>query len=141
MRPSPSSPTLSRASSTTSGVSPAKGGGKTVASILDRDRVEAAPQVPGCHRAPWPPGLGEGEHRRAVEALALVVVVGEGALQAEVVERQHVRTQLVEHEEHLRGPAADALDVDQGGDQRLVVELLPMPRIEATGGEMPGQIG
>src|SRR5271165_3355901 len=141
MRPSPSSPTLSSASSTTSGVRPANGGDKAAPSILDRDRVEAAPQIPRCHRAPWPPGLGERAHRLAIEALASVVVVGERTLQTDVIDGQHVGAQLVEHQEHLRRPAADALDVDQLRDERLVIERPPALGVETTGGEMGGQIG
>ena len=59
-----------------------------------------------------------------------MVVHGDRALQADVVDRQHVGAQLVEDEEHLGGPAADALDLDERGDQRVVVELAPRSGIE-----------
>src|SRR5258706_10580508 len=46
----------------------------------------------------------------------------------------------MEHQKHLSGPAADAFDVDQLGNERFVVELLPLLRIESARYEMFGQI-
>ena len=46
----------------------------------------------------------------------------------------------MEHEEHFGGPAADALDVAQRLDQRLVVERGPGGRVEAALDEMRGQV-
>ena len=62
---------------------------------------------------------------RRASVAARRVVQRDRVLQADVADRQHVGAQLVEHQEHLRGPAADALDVDQRLDQRLVVERRP----------------
>ena len=68
-------------------------------------------------------------------------MIGDRALQTDVVDGQHVGSQLVEHQKHFRGPAPDPLHVDQRRDQRLVVEFFPLPGIEATRREMRSQIG
>ena len=118
-------PTLASASSTRSGVSPAYGGRPVskMSLIFDRNRVEAAPQVPGRDRAPRSPQIRDGEHRLAGQSFAVVEVHRDRALQADIVDGKHVGSQLVEDEEHFRRPTADAFDVDQRRDQRLVVEL------------------
>src|SRR5258708_21961648 len=46
----------------------------------------------------------------------------------------------MEHQKHLGGPAADAFDVDELGNERFVVELLPLLRVESARYEMFGQI-
>src|SRR5215813_9605169 len=60
-------------------------------SILDGDRVEAAPQVPGRDRAPGRPGFGCAAHGARRYLAPLEVVDADRALQAEVGEREHVR--------------------------------------------------
>ncbi len=64
----------------------------------------------------------------------------DGFLQAEVVDREDVRPQLVEHEEHFGRPATDALDVAQRLDERLVVERRPSGRVEPAFDEMRGEV-
>src|SRR5262249_44785957 len=59
-------------------------------SILDGDRVEAAPQVPGRDRAPGRPGLGDAAHGARRHLASLEVMHADSALQAEVGDRQHV---------------------------------------------------
>src|SRR6478736_4990606 len=90
-------------------------------SILDGDRVEAAPQVPGCDRAPGRPALRDPTHGAQRYFPSLEVVDADRTLQPEVGDRKHVRAQQVEHQEHLRGPAADAADLHQLGDHRFVI--------------------
>src|SRR5262249_47007865 len=139
MRPSPDTPMLSRASRTRSGVSPANGVSPE-RSVFNGNRVETAPEVPSGHRAPRTPVFGDRDHRLPVELLAIVVVQAKGALQAQVVEGQHVRPELVEHQEHFGGPSTDAFDVDERSDQRLVIELLPAFGIELSRSEVVRQI-
>ena len=52
-------------------------------------------------------------------------------LQPEVVEREHVGPQQVEHQEHLRGPAADAAHLHQVVDHFLVVHVRPAVHVHA----------
>jgi small GTP-binding protein len=77
---------------------------------------------------------------RRRDARAAVVMQRDRALEADVVDRQHVGAQLVEDQEHLGGPAADALDLGERRDQRLVVELPPGLRVERPGGEVRSEI-
>src|SRR5215471_9464608 len=56
--------------------------------VFDRDRVEAAPQVPGGDRAPRRPGKRDAAHRARRDRAALEVVKADGALQPEVGERK-----------------------------------------------------
>src|SRR6187399_1509745 len=99
-------------------------------SIFDRYRVERAPQVPRRDAAIGRPARAELAELGHGHALAVAVVQRDGLLQADVVDGKHVRAKLVEDEEHLRGPAADALHVDQALDERLVVERRPLARVE-----------
>ena len=53
---------------------------------------------------------------------------------------KHVGAQFVEDEEHLRGPAADSVHVDEPFDQGLVGEAGPFRRVERAGHEMAREI-
>ena len=64
----------------------------------------------------------------------------DGVLQADVCEGQHVRAQLVEHQEHLRGPAADAVHGGQAHDQRFILQCRPFARVEMAGNEMAREV-
>ncbi len=68
---------------------------------------------PGLRGAPHPVGLGQ---------RALAVGPLHGLANAVVVHGQHVGSAQAEHEEHLGGPAADALDPDEGGHHVVVRE-------------------
>src|SRR2546421_1766781 len=109
--------------------------------ILDRNRIEASPQVPCCDRAPRPPKVRDGKHGLTRQPFAGVEMNRYRALQADIVDRKYVRAKLVKDEEHFRRPAPDALDVDQSLDQRLVVESLPAVRVKSSRREMSCQVG
>src|SRR5215472_11968853 len=109
-------------------------------SILDRDRVEAAPQVPGGDRAPGRPALRDAAHGAQRHLAPLEIVDADGPLQPEICERQHVWTQQVEHQEHLSGPAADAAHLHQLFDHRLVVHALPVADVQGSIDEAVRQV-
>src|ERR1700724_1224195 len=100
--------------------------------ILDRNWIEASPQVPGCDRAPWPPKVRDGKHGLPRQPFAGVEMNRYRALQTDIVDRKYVGSKLVKDEEHFGRPTPDALDVDQSLDQRLVVESFPAVRVKAT---------
>src|SRR5438105_9485144 len=108
---------------------------------LDRNWIEASPQVPGCDRAPRPPNVRDGKHGFARQPFAGVEMNRYRALQADIVDRKYVGAKLVKDEEHFRRPAPDALYIDQSLDQRLVVESFPAMRVKASRREMSCQIG
>ena len=58
--------------------------------ILHRNRIEAAPHIPGRHRAPGLPALRDFAHPVLAERRALVLVAFHGALQSDVVHRKYV---------------------------------------------------
>src|SRR5262245_52701962 len=70
-------------------------------SVFDRNRVEASPEIPGGDRAPRGPGLSHAAHGAWRHLATLEIVDADGALQPQIGERQHVRAQQVEHQEHL----------------------------------------
>src|SRR5882672_389962 len=90
-------------------------------SVLDGNRVEAAPQVPGRDRAPGRPAFRDPAHATQRYLASLEVVNADRTLHSQIGERKHIGAQQVEHQEHLRGPAADAADLYQLGDHRLIV--------------------
>ena len=57
-------------------------------SILDRNRIERAPQVPRGDAAPGLPGKRNDAHRRGVQPRVAVVVARDGLLHADVVDRK-----------------------------------------------------
>src|SRR5438046_2014397 len=99
-------------------------------SVFYGNRVERAPQVPGGHRAPRPPCLAEPLHGPEGDLATLEVRKADALLQPQVVEREHIGAQQVEHEEHLRGPAADAAHFGQLLDDRLVVHGRPLVHMD-----------
>src|SRR6185503_9263238 len=76
----------------------------SVRSVFYRHRVEGAPEVPGGHRAPGAPAFAKLAHARERDLPSLEVTHANPLLQPQIVEREHVGTQRVEHQEHLRGP-------------------------------------
>src|SRR5512137_2974172 len=86
-----------------------------VRSVLHGHRIEAAPQIPGGHAAPWRPPrcqrLDPGAPLAPGGRLAVQVVQADRPQQTQVVQREHIRAEQVEDQEHLRGPAADAANV------------------------------
>src|SRR5882672_7663205 len=109
-------------------------------SVLDGNRVEAAPQVPACDRAPRRPALCDPAHGAQRYLAPLEVVNADRTLQPEIAERKHIGAHQVEHQEHLRGPAADAAHLDQLGDHRLVVHALPGGQMQGALDEMPREV-
>src|SRR2546421_4175602 len=97
----------------------------TLRSVFYRQRVERAPEVPRGDRAPWPPSFAQPLHRAQRHLASLEVRDADALLQAEIVERQHVRAQQIEDQEHLGGPAPDAAYRDELGDDLLVRHLGP----------------
>src|SRR6267378_2665020 len=81
-------------------------------SILDRNGIEAAPEIPGRDRAPGFPSRRDLAHRPKRHGPAAEIVQADGTLQTQIVERQHVGAQQAKHQEHFRGPAADAPNLD-----------------------------
>src|SRR6185503_7866871 len=102
----------------------------SVRSVFYRHRVERAPQVPGGDRAPRAPAVAQLAHPAERDLPALEVGHADALLQAEVVEREHVGTQQVEHQEHLRGPAPDSAHVGELGDDLLVRHPRPVARVD-----------
>src|SRR5882672_2192713 len=90
-------------------------------SVFYGNRIERAPEVPGRHRAPGTPRIAQFFHPFKGDFSVLEVGKANPLLQPQVIEREDVRPQQVEHEEHLRGPASDAPHLRQLGDDRLVV--------------------
>src|SRR5579871_4884470 len=77
-----------------------------------RRRLEAAPEVPRGHRAIGRPALAQLPGLGARDGLAAEVILADAADEPRIVEREDVRAQQVEDEEHLGRPAADAADRD-----------------------------
>src|SRR5918993_3281041 len=107
----------------------------TQAPSCNGKRVEAAPQVPRRDRPPRRPRLADPGHLELRERLAGIVVKAHRALQADVVEREHVGTRHVENQEHLGGPAADAFHLRELDNQPFVVERVPLCRVERARAE------
>src|SRR5712691_5088059 len=110
-------------------------------SILDGDRIEAAPEIPGCDRAPGAPGGGDPAHRSERDGPPLEIVEANRALQPQIVQRQHIRAQQAKHQEHLRSPATDASNLDELRDDRLVLHLGPSLDVQARVNEVAGEPG
>src|ERR1022692_4544471 len=55
--------------------------------VFDGNRIEAAPEIPGCDRAPRPPKIGDGKHGLARQPLAVVEMNRYRALQPDIVDR------------------------------------------------------
>lgn len=90
-------------------------------SLLRFEKFQAAPAVPAGDRGVGAPGgadfLGLGFRGEIGEG----VEVAHGGADAEVADGEDVGAAEGEHEEHLRGPAADSFDLDEFGDHRFVV--------------------
>src|SRR3954465_14433188 len=110
-------------------------------SVFYGNRVERAPEVPGGDRAPRPPRFAEPLHRSEGDLPTLEVGKADAFLQPQIVQREYVRTQQVEHEEHLGGPAADATHFGQLLDDRLVVHGRPLVHMDAAVREVLREIG
>src|SRR3954471_12588688 len=76
-------------------------------SVFYGNRVERAPEVPGGHRAPRPPRFAQALHRLDGDLPTLEVGKADALLQPQIVQREHIGTQQVEHQKHLGGPPAD----------------------------------
>src|SRR5688572_19106369 len=109
-------------------------------SVFYRDRIERAPEVPGRHRAPGPPAFTKLAHAGQRDLAPLEIGNADALLQAEVVQREYVRAQQVEHQEHLGGPAPDAAHVGQLGDDLLVGHARPVSGVDLPVDEMLRQI-
>src|SRR3990170_2090624 len=109
--------------------------------VLYRHRVERAPEVPGGDRAPGAPAFTKLAHPRQRDLSALEVGDADPLLQPEVVEREHVGPQQVEHQEHLGGPAADAAHVGELGDDLLVAHPRPVARVDLAVDEVLREVG
>jgi hypothetical protein len=72
--------------------------------------------------------------------LAAEVVHADALDEAQVVQRQHVRAQQVEDEEHLGRPPPDAADGHELGDDGLVVHALPLRGVHLAVAEVAGQV-
>src|SRR5258708_32138282 len=66
-------------------------------SVFYWDRVQGAPQVPARHRAPGAPGFRQLPHPPERDLPVLEVRDADGLLHTEVVDREHVGAQQVEH--------------------------------------------
>src|SRR3954454_14871153 len=77
--------------------------------------VKSLPQVERRQRAVWPPRFGYLLHFRRLRQFLQPVVDLHRLANAEVADRQDVRSPEVEHQEHVDGQAAKALD----GRERL----------------------
>src|SRR5438132_12831321 len=100
--------------------------------ILDRNWIDASPQVPRCDRAPRPTKVRDGKHGLTRQPFAGVEMNRYRALQADIVDRKYVGAKLVKDKEHFRRPTPDALYVDQSLDQRFVVVSFPAVRVKAS---------
>src|SRR2546421_9764416 len=69
-------------------------------SVLYRQGVERAPEVPGGHRAPGPPCLAQLVHGAHGDPAPPEVGKADALLQPQIVEREHIRAQEAEDEEH-----------------------------------------
>src|SRR4051794_35019686 len=78
---------------------------------LCRRVVQRAPQVQAPERAVGAPGLGDSFQIRRARKLVEAVLDLCGAADAEIAGGEHVGTAQVEHQEHLGGPGANALDL------------------------------
>jgi hypothetical protein len=63
-----------------------------------------------------------------------------GPLQADIVDRQDVWPEHEKNQKHFRGPAADAFDAREFGNQLLVVVVAPGGRVERAVQKVFGQI-
>src|SRR6266853_1481047 len=105
-------------------------------SILDWNRIEAAPKIPGCDRAPRLPDRRDLAHRPKRYRPPSKVIPTDGALQPQIVQRQHIGAQQAENQEHFRSPAADATNLDELGDHRLVLHVGPGRDVQAPADKM-----
>src|SRR5688572_4189771 len=91
-----------------------------IASLFRIRVVETGPQIPAGHRSVGAPRFSETHEPLRRGRLAQPVCPLDGAHDTEVTDRQHIRPVQAEHQEHLGGPAADALDRGQGGDDLII---------------------
>src|SRR6218665_3655647 len=103
---------------------PIRAAGRT-SSIVDRQWVKTAPNVPCGYRSVGGPGVSDLARLGPRNRLAGEVVAADAFDEATVVERQHVRPHQVEDQEHFGRPTADAADRDQLLDDGFVVHLRP----------------
>ena len=86
--------------------------------------LPTAPQKPRGDGAIWPPAalfgdlLDLGGGRKMIESIKSL----DRAPDAQIADRQHVKTTERKNQEHVRGPNADALDRDEGFDDLFVAQ-------------------
>jgi len=97
---------------------------------------EAAPEIPGCDRAPGFPTEAILRIVRSETERPRKIVQTDGTLQSQVVQRQHIGRNRQNIKEHFRGPAADAANLDELGDHRLVLHPGPGRDVQAPFDEM-----
>jgi hypothetical protein len=108
--------------------------------VVDWHRVQRAPKVPGGHRPPRRPAIADLAHLEFGQGFAVIEMQPHRSLQTDVVDRQDIRPHHEEYKKHLRGPAADALDLCQLVDQLLVVQVAPAGKVQRSVEEVLGEI-
>src|SRR5882672_12406760 len=110
-------------------------------SVFYGNWVERAPEVPGGHRAPRAPGLAQPFHGSQGNLALPEVGMADPFPQSEIVQRENIRAQQIEHQEHLGRPAPDAPHLDQLGNDRLVVHARPFVHVDLAVYEVLREVG
>src|SRR6266851_6827431 len=81
--------------------------------FFHRLHIQTLPQIPAGDRAIGRPRFRNLLHYRGLGPLTFLVVLLDGSLHAVVAGREDIRTTQREHQEHVRRPDADALDLGE----------------------------
>src|ERR1039458_6130637 len=82
-------------------------------SFFDRLSVHTPPKIPARNRALRSPRFRDLKDHIRLRPLTFLVVLLDGSLHAVIADRQNIRTPQGEHQEHVRRPDADALDLGE----------------------------
>src|SRR5208282_5288355 len=99
---------------------------------LHRLYIQTSPQIPAGDAAIGLPAFGDLLHLHGLGQLALVVMLFDRHLDAEIACRQYVWPLQREHQKHMRGPNADAFDLGQMCYHLFVGHLRQTSEVELT---------
>src|ERR1035438_5674155 len=91
--------------------------------FFDRLDIQTFPKIPASNRAIRSPRFRDFQHHRRFRPLTFFVMLLDGSLHAVIANGQNIRTPQGEHQEHVRRPNADALDLGEMRDDRKSTRL------------------
>src|SRR5262249_49279671 len=88
----------------------------------------------------WTPLRADGANLFWTRSFALPIRAADRVLDSEVELRQYVAPSEAEHQEHLRGPAPNSLNLHEVSDELVIVHLLDRVQWEVAGDDFFGKV-